>query len=555
MKLIIVEPGVARREFHCESSTVNIGRRPDSDIVLVDDMVSGSHVELRFADGQWLIKDLRSTNGVFVNESRVQTAVLHDNDEILVGKTGITVEDTDSVQRSGGRAGDTTLRDDIERIAAEMESVGQQLSMIGKKPADAGTQIEALADFVRPAGVGDSQPEEALLAAGRAYRRLNALYVACRVASSDFDLMERLEAIMDAVMQVTEADRGFLMLRDEATGEMTACVARAMGGDIGDGSPSMSVANRAAETGEPVLAADTMADVNLRDQQSIVAQHIRSAMCVPLVAEHRVLGSVYVDARRPGIAFTQDDLELFAAVAAQSAMVIENSRLYEKNIELETKRSHLQRYLSPSIVEQIIARPEMVELGGTKRWLTTMFCDIRGFTLLTEQLVPDELVHLLNEYFTAMTEIIFEHDGTLDKYIGDEIMAVFGSPVRSKEEAERAVHTAVDMLAHLDEMRGEWRRQGKPELQVGIGIATGEAIAGNIGSPSCMGFTAIGDSVNTARRLCGIAEPNQIIICETTYNEIVAEIEAECLGPLKLKGKQESVTAHSVLRFKGQEAG
>jgi len=551
MKLTVIEPGTPRREFECESSAVNIGRRPDNDIVLVDDMVSGSHAELRFADGRWHVKDLRSTNGVFVNQTRVQSAVLHDGDEILVGKTRVIVEQAGSKRAPGTRPGDTTLREDIERIAAEMECVGERLTMIGKKQPGSETQIEALEDFVRPAGIAEAPPQEALLAAGRAYRRLNALYVACRVAASDFDLMKRLEEIMDAVMKVTEADRGFLMLRNEETGEMTACVARAMGGDIADGSPSMSVANRAAETGEPVLVADTMADVDLRDQQSVVVQHIRSAMCVPLVAEHRVLGSIYVDLRRSGVTFSQDDLEMFDAVAAQSAMVIENSRLYEKNIELETKRTHLQRYLSPSIVEQIMGRPDMVELGGTKRWLTSMFCDIRGFTQLTEQLVPDELVHLLNEYFTAMTEIIFEHNGTLDKYIGDEIMAVFGSPIRSRDDAVRSVRTATDMLARLAEMRVEWRRQGKPELRVGIGLATGECIAGNVGSPTCMGFTAIGNSVNTARRLCGRADPGQILICETTYNEVAPDFEAECLGPLELKGKQETVIAYSVLRSKG----
>ncbi len=548
LRMTIIEPGGPRRDFSSESSAVNVGRRPDCDIVLTDDMVSGSHAELRFADGRWRIKDLKSTNGVFVNGSRIQSAVLHDGDEVQLGRTRLIVHDTGALGAPPKKKpGDTTLREDIERIAAEMESVGEQLTMIGRKPSNAETQVASLADFARPAGVSTAPPDEALIAAGRAYRRLNAVYAACRVAASDFDLTKRLEQIMDAVIEVTDGDRGFLMLRDESTGEMTACVARAMGGDIANGSPSMGIANRAAESGEPVLVADTMADIQLRDRQSIVAQHIRSAMCVPIMAEQRVLGSIYVDARRPGVAFSHDDLEMFAAVAAQAAIVIENSRLYEKNIELETKRTHLQRYLSPSVVEQIIDRPDMVELGGTKRWLTSMFCDIRGFTELTEQLVPDELVALLNEYFTAMTDIIFRHEGTLDKYIGDEIMAVFGSPLPSRDDAVRATLTAIQMQAHLAELREEWRQHGKPELEVGIGLSTGECIAGNIGSPTCMGFTAIGDSVNTARRLCARAEPGQILICEATYKEVAPDIRAECLGPLQLKGKQETVVAYSVL--------
>jgi len=546
MRLVVEEPGKLGRDFSVESDAVRIGRRADNDIVLDDDQVSGSHAEIRFAEGRWRLKDLHSTNGMFLNGSRVQSGVLRDGDEVRVGQTRLTVKDVEAVHVPGRKPGDTTLEEDMDRISAEMESVGEQLTMLGKGKRPDDTQIVTLREFPRPAGVA-AVTDEMLIAAGRAYRRLNALYTACRVAVSDFELTKRLEQIMDAVMEVTDADRGFLMLRDEASGEMIACVARAMGSDIAEGSPSMSVANRAAEIGEPVLVADTMADTQLRDRQSIITQHIRSAMCVPLLVENRVLGSVYVDARRPGIAFTQEDLEMFGAVAAQSAMVIENSRLYEENIELETKRTHLQRYLSPSVVEEIIDRPEMVELGGSKRQLTAMFCDIRGFTRLTEQVAPDELVSLLNEHFTAMTDIVFEHEGTLDKYIGDEIMAVFGSPLPSRDDAIRATCAAIDMQAHLEHMRVERRRVGRPEFDVGIGLATGEAIAGNVGSPTCMGFTAIGDSVNTARRLCGRAEAGEILICERTYKYVAEIIEAECLGPLELKGKQESVVAYRVI--------
>jgi len=323
-------------------------------------------------------------------------------------------------------------------------------------------------------------------------------------------------------------------------------VTRAMSAEAEVGSPSMSIANRAAESGEPVLVVDAMADEQLRGSESIIIQHIKSAMCVPLKVENRVLGSVYVDARRAGTAFNQEDLEIFSAVATQSAIVIENSRLYEKTIELETKRSHLQRYLSPSVVEEILNHPDEVELGGTKRQLTAMFCDIRGFTGLSEQIEADQVVALLNEYFSAMTEILFKHKGTLDKYIGDEIMGLFGSPITADDDAVRAVRAAVEMQDRLAEMRELWRRDGRPPIEVGIGLATGEAVAGNVGSPSCMGFTAIGNSVNTARRLCGRAEPNQIFICEKTYEKVASEVDAECLGPLALKGKAETIVTYLV---------
>ncbi|MCD6287738.1 MAG: FHA domain-containing protein [Candidatus Hydrogenedentes bacterium] len=550
MKFTIVEPGRPRRVYTAATGSLKIGRRQDGEVVLFDNQVSGRHAELICDDDRWEIRDLGSLNGTFVNGKRIVSKYVRPGDEIRLGMTRLIIDDIEVPHK---RKTESSLEDDIDRIASEMEEVGNHLSMIGRKPGENRKQIASLQRIARPAGVTIAGPadstriaDEVLVKTGQAYRRLQALYEACKVAVSNFDLMDRLEQIMDGVMKITEADRGFLMLRDEETGAMTACVTRAMSAEAEVGSPSMSIANRAAESGEPVLVVDAMADEQLRGSESIIIQHIKSAMCVPLKVENRILGSVYVDARRAGTAFNQEDLEIFSAVATQSAIVIENSRLYEKTIELETKRSHLQRYLSPSVVEEILNHPDEVELGGTKRQLTAMFCDIRGFTGLSEQIEADQVVALLNEYFSAMTEILFKHKGTLDKYIGDEIMGLFGSPITADDDAVRAVRAAVEMQDRLAEMRELWRRDGRPPIEVGIGLATGEAVAGNVGSPSCMGFTAIGNSVNTARRLCGRAEPNQIFICEKTYEKVASEVDAECLGPLALKGKAETIVTYLV---------
>jgi adenylate cyclase len=292
--------------------------------------------------------------------------------------------------------------------------------------------------------------------------------------------------------------------------------------------------------------ADRDSDAQLGGRESIIRQQIRSAMCVPLQVEDRILGAIYVDTRSTEVAFSQEDLELFLSLAAQSAMAIDNVRLYERMVETEKKRANLGRFLSPSIVEQIMKEDTVLVLGGNKLTVTTMFCDVRGFTSIAERIAPTDLVDMLNEHFTAMTAIIFELEGTLDKYIGDEIMAVFGSPVTKGEDALRCVKAALMMQAKNDELNEKRVVAGKPIFELGIGVATGEVIAGYMGSPDRMEFTVIGDRVNTARRLCSIAEPGQVIISQATYEEAKDFVRARPIGTVVLKGKEEPVHAFEV---------
>mgnify|MGYP000876399714 FL=1 len=226
---------------------------------------------------------------------------------------------------------------------------------------------------------------------------------------------------------------------------------------------------------------------------------------------------------------------------------------YRLIIEERQKRklkNIFQRYVSPQVVNLIINSSDRPVLGGERKKMTVLFSDIRNFTPMSEKLKPEEVVNVLNEYFTSMAEIIFQHDGTIDKFIGDCIMAFWGAPIYHSDDALRAVKSALGMKKKLEALQKKWEKEGKPPVAVGIGINTGEVVVGNIGSPERMEYTTIGDEVNLASRLQSIAKEGQIFISSSTYREVCEEIEAKEMAPVKVKGKSEPVIFYEVTGIK-----
>lgn len=218
--------------------------------------------------------------------------------------------------------------------------------------------------------------------------------------------------------------------------------------------------------------------------------------------------------------------------------------------EKEVIKGAFSKYVTKSVVDRILEHQDGLKLGGEKKVITIFFSDIRGFTPMSEVLSAEEVVHLLNEYFTAMTRIIFKYEGTLDKFMGDAIMAVYGAPIDMPDHAERAVLSAIEMSEKMKELQAKWKMEGKREVNIGIGINTGEAVVGNIGSNERMEYTAIGDNVNLTQRLESVAEKGQILISSATYEKVKHKINATMLDPIKVKGKAEKVMAYSVQGLK-----
>jgi adenylate cyclase len=246
-------------------------------------------------------------------------------------------------------------------------------------------------------------------------------------------------------------------------------------------------------------------------------------------------------------AFTEKDLQLFQNVANQAAIAVQNS-LYARKLEAEAvTRERFQRLLSPAIAQQVLEGKVAIQKGGEGRQTTVLFTDIRGFTSMSESENPQVIVDMLNEYFELMVEVIFKYEGTLDKFVGDEIMALYGAPVTHGDDAIRCVRTAVEMLEVLAELNAARVRAGAPEVRIGIGINTGHVVAGYIGSSKALEYTVIGDTVNTGARLCSVAKAGEIIISQSTYEQIGDRFDVVELPPVQVKGKSQALKIYNVI--------
>ena len=206
------------------------------------------------------------------------------------------------------------------------------------------------------------------------------------------------------------------------------------------------------------------------------------------------------------------------------------------------------RYVSRDVYTQLMANPDLAELGGARRDMTVLFSDIRGFTSVTERGDPEALVAQLNEYFSRMVAIVFRHEGTVDKFVGDMVMALFGAPVDDAGHADHAVAAAVEMVKELGELNREWAAKGMAQLDIGIGVNSGDMIAGNIGSSSIMSYTVIGDNVNLGARLESLNKDykTRIIISDATRTRLKVPYDVRPLGDVVVKGKSKAVAIYEI---------
>jgi adenylate cyclase len=226
------------------------------------------------------------------------------------------------------------------------------------------------------------------------------------------------------------------------------------------------------------------------------------------------------------------------------------NRMVRSLREKEMIKRAFTRYVAREVVEEVLKDPEHLMLSGERREVTVLFCDIRGFTSLSERLTPEQVVSLLNEFYTTAIETTFKHDGTLDKFLGDAVMCVFGAPIAHPDHAARAITTALDMRTALTELSKRRALRGLDPFEVGIGVALGEVVAGTVGTEERMEYTVIGDSVNVAARLQGYAKAGSILLSRRTYEAVHSLVEAVSRGPMKVRGKEEDVEVYEVLGFR-----
>ncbi|HKO94656.1 MAG TPA: adenylate/guanylate cyclase domain-containing protein, partial [Polyangiaceae bacterium] len=386
----------------------------------------------------------------------------------------------------------------------------------------------------------------------RDYEKLRVSYDLSRAIGVELDIDTLLNKILDRAFELLTADRGVVLLYND-NGELAPRCVRNKRRQAQEEQVHLSttIINEVLRDKAAVLSSDASVDSRFSGAHSIIMQGIRSSMAVPLLYGGEVFGIMLLDSQIAANAFQEKDLNLFQNVANQAAVAIQNS-LYAKKLKDEAlTRERFQRLLSPAIAEQVLSGKVEVKKGGELRDTTMLFSDIRGFTSMSESRNAQEIVDMLNEYFELMVEIIFRYEGTLDKFVGDEIMALYGSPVTHADDPVRAVHSALDMLEVLGRWNDERTRRGQVPVHIGIGINSGDVVAGYLGSSKALEYTVIGDAVNTGSRLCSAAKAGQILVSEDTEKRLGGRFELQEQPPMSLKGKSKPLRIYAVIGEKG----
>jgi len=389
----------------------------------------------------------------------------------------------------------------------------------------------------------------------RKAKMLELVYEMSRTLGTVFDLKEIFEKATDLIFRGTPADRVVALLADKPASEsgefeLSQIAALARSQSLEQLSEKLTVSRtitqKVMRERVALLSQDARSDAQFGGAESIVAQGVRSTICAPLITESNVHGVVYADRLDPFAAFTPDDLELISAVAAQAAVTVETVRAHTRLAREEVARANYSRFMPEYVVKELLNNPDSFRLGGANQTITVLFADIRGFTSLSERENPERVVKLLNRYFSAMTEIIFAHRGTLDKYIGDGLMALFGAPNASPNDALNAVKAAVAMQRRIIALNGELVAEQLSPVTVGIGLHTGVATVGYIGSDKRSEYTAIGDTVNLAARLESNARGGQILISEATAEAVNGAFPLVAHEPLTVKNRVQPVNLFEV---------
>jgi adenylate cyclase len=519
MAKLIVISGEERQEFELAPFNT-IGRHPDNTIQILDRIISKEHAHIqRSADGRFMLRDLKSLNGTFMRGERVADHFLHDGDEFTMGSTRIVFVDKPKVDDALGRV----------TIAPGLT----ESHIRGRIQANTG-------DFMPERQIADDKNLR------RDYERLRIGHELARAVGSELDLDKLLPKILEKAFELVGADRGVILLQDDK-GELSPRHVKTRSGKSDPNIVlSKTVMAEVTNNKAAVLSSDATMDARFSGAHSIIMQGIRSTMTLPLLHAGDLLGIMHLDSLFTSNAFTEKDLQICTGMAAQAAISIQNARLASR-IEKEAQtRAQISRLVPSAVVEQVLKGELVIEKGGRVSEITMLFSDIRGFTTMSDGKEPQEVVNTLNEYFEVMVDILFKYHGTLDKFVGDEIIGLFGAPIQLEDAPFKAVSCAIAMLQGLAEFNNTRAAENMPAIRIGIGINTGNVITGSIGSTRALQYTAIGDAMNVASRLVNVAGSGEIIISEDTYRKVAGRIDAVALPPVKVKGKAEELKVYRV---------
>jgi len=461
-------------------------------------------------DGGFVFEDLISSNGSFFNEIRVKKRVFADGDTIRIGQTLLTYQ-------LGQESQDMTSLVNFEQFDDEVAEYQDRVD------------LDNVESFLPEKKVTDSS----LLRID--YEKLRLGQELLQAMGTERDIKRLLASISNRLIEIFAADRCvILLLNDE--GEFEAKAVHGVGVQHSPITVSQSVLKEVRDSKSAVLLSDDRDQDEMDQCSSLKMMGIQSVMCSPLIHENEVIGAVHIDLRDGLGTFTKKDLGLLGGIVASVAMAVANVNLTRK-IEKEAQtQAQFERLLSPNIVKQLVDGKLKIGSAGELRHVTIMFADIRGFTSMSQNASPADVVNMLNQFFERVVDIVFKYGGTVDKYMGDEVMVLFGAPIPMKKQEDSALACALEIQRMLKLWNHARAIEGDEKIVVGIGINSGEVLVGSIGSSKTMQYTCIGSAVNIASRLTGLAKAGQVVASKETMVRLKSRTKWKALPPADIKG-------------------
>lgn len=496
--------------FKLDKEVITVGKLRGNDMQFDDKTISRTHCKFVKHDGGIKLVDCQSTNGTYVNGERIREKVLLEGDSIAIGRTILKF-----------------CR--VEESRELLDDSNQKISMV--VPLKEGLKVK---------------DKEA--ASSDELNFLTTLTELGKELIASGSIESTFQTVGESIFQFLKPMRLFIFFHDETQGDLSLKFARSITGErVEKINISKTIAMKAIREKVAILSSNTKDDERFDSAKSVILYGITSAMSAPIWTKSSIYGLIYVDTMLLDRIFTQRDLEILSTIANFTGLSIESLNNLEK-LEGEKKlRSRLERYHSPAVVSRIMECNDSntMELMQYKELeATVLFMDIVGFTTKAEKMNPVEVGIFLNSLFTEMTDIIFDFNGTLDKYIGDALMAVFGVPFETENHAELAIQAALAMQKKAREITMD----NGEAIQIRIGINTGRLISGDFGSPKRFDYTVLGNAVNIASRLeATIATPGEIVVSEATQSRTQEVFEFESLGEKKLQGISTPLQAFKVL--------
>ncbi len=399
---------------------------------------------------------------------------------------------------------------------------------------------ETIVELIRYMLLKEFEKKELAIETLGLYKEINLLYNLADKIKANFDIKEISQSIINQATLAIKSTNASVMLYNDKLNALQVVAA------IGENSMSNTIieagkgiAGHVFLSGKAEVVNNTCDDIRYIKNSCATG----SLLCAPIKTREKTIGVINLSHNNV-INYTAADLKLFCALVSQGAIALENAILHENKIKEERLKSHLERYVSEKVVHAIMEGGDSRELRPEKRYISILFSDIRGFTKICEHVDSTDILAYLNTYFEKMVDLIFEEQGTINKFVGDMIVALFGAPEVLPESEKHCVLAAINMQNWLKRSEHAWINQN---FKTGIGLNSGKVLIGNVGSPKHMDYTAIGDEVNLAARLQSLAEGGQILVSNSIYDTTKDMFNYQYQGALTIKGKEKPVDVYEVI--------